>query len=763
MNKIVGKEFFSEKVVKLEVEAPLIARSRKAGHFVIVRVGEKGERMPLTIAEADVKKGTITLVVQEVGLSSTKLCQLEVGDYITDVVGPLGQATHIEKFGTVVCAGGGVGVAPMLPIVQALKAAGNRVITVLAGRTKELIILEKEMRASSDEVIIMTDDGSYGQKGLVTEGVEAVILREKVDKCFAIGPAIMMKFVCLLTKKYDIPTDVSLNTIMVDGTGMCGACRITVGGKTKFVCVDGPEFDGHQVDFDEMLKRMGAFKEIEREEIHKLDHLEEAHAAALNDRTAPWREELRKAMKPKERTAIPRVKMNELDPEYRSHTRLEEVNQGLTAEQARTEASRCLDCANPTCMTGCPVGINIPSFIKNIERGEFLEAAKVLKETSALPAVCGRVCPQEKQCESKCIHLKMGHEAVAIGYLERFAADYERESGQISLPEVAQPNGIKVAVIGSGPAGLSFAGDMAKLGYEVTVFEALHEIGGVLKYGIPEFRLPNKIVDVEIENLSKLGVTFVKDCIVGKTISVEDLKADGFQGIFVASGAGLPNFMNIPGENSINIMSSNEYLTRVNLMDAANPESDTPVAFGKRVAMIGGGNTAMDSVRTAKRLGAEKAMIIYRRSEQEMPARLEEVKHAKEEGVEFLTLHNPIEYKADEKGRVKQVVLQKMELGEPDASGRRSPVPIPGAIETLDIDLAIVSVGVSPNPIVPHSIPGLELGRKGTIAVNENMESSIPMIYAGGDIVRGGATVILAMGDGRRAAAAMHKQLSKNK
>ncbi len=763
MNKIVGKEFFSEKVVKLEVEAPLIARSRKAGHFVIVRVGEKGERMPLTIAEADVKKGTITLVVQEVGLSSTKLCQLEVGDYITDVVGPLGQATHIEKFGTVVCAGGGVGVAPMLPIVQALKAAGNRVITVLAGRTKELIILEKEMRASSDEVIIMTDDGSYGQKGLVTEGVEAVILREKVDKCFAIGPAIMMKFVCLLTKKYDIPTDVSLNTIMVDGTGMCGACRITVGGKTKFVCVDGPEFDGHQVDFDEMLKRMGAFKEIEREEIHKLDHLEEAHAAALNDRTAPWREELRKAMKPKERTAIPRVKMNELDPEYRSHTRLEEVNQGLTAEQARTEASRCLDCANPTCMTGCPVGINIPSFIKNIERGEFLEAAKVLKETSALPAVCGRVCPQEKQCESKCIHLKMGHEAVAIGYLERFAADYERESGQISLPEVAQPNGIKVAVIGSGPAGLSFAGDMAKLGYEVTVFEALHEIGGVLKYGIPEFRLPNKIVDVEIENLSKLGVTFVKDCIVGKTISVEDLKAEGYQGIFVASGAGLPNFMNIPGENSINIMSSNEYLTRVNLMDAANPESDTPVAFGKRVAVIGGGNTAMDSVRTAKRLGAEKAMIIYRRSEQEMPARLEEVKHAKEEGVEFLTLHNPIEYKADEKGRVKQVVLQKMELGEPDASGRRSPVPIPGAIETLDIDLAIVSVGVSPNPIVPHSIPGLELGRKGTIAVNENMESSIPMIYAGGDIVRGGATVILAMGDGRRAAAAMHQQLSKNK
>lgn len=761
MNKIISKEHFSEKVFKLVIEAPLIAKSRKAGHFVIVRVGEKGERMPLTIAAADPVKGTITLVVQEVGLSSTRLCELNEGDYITDVVGPLGKATHIENFGTVVCAGGGVGVAPMLPIVQALKAAGNRVITVLAGRTKDLIILEKEMRESSDEVIIMTDDGSYGKKGLVTEGVEEVIKREKVDKCFAIGPAIMMKFVCLLTKKYEIPTDVSLNTIMVDGTGMCGACRITVGGKTRFVCVDGPEFDGHQVDFDEMLKRMGAFKDIEREEIHKLDEKPDTCEAVKtsDDRNAAWREELRKSMKAKERTAIPRVKMNELDPEYRSHSRKEEVNLGLNEEQALTEAKRCLDCANPSCMEGCPVGIHIPTFIKNIERGEFLEAARVLKQTSALPAVCGRVCPQEKQCESKCIHLKMGHEAVAIGYLERFAADYERESGQISVPEIAEKNGIKVAVVGSGPAGLSFAGDMAKLGYSVTVFEALHEIGGVLKYGIPEFRLPNKIVDVEIENLSRMGVEFVKDCIIGKTISVDDLKAEGYQGIFVASGAGLPNFMNIPGENSINIMSSNEYLTRVNLMDAASEDSDTPVTFGKRVAVIGGGNTAMDSVRTARRLGAEKAMIIYRRSEAEMPARLEEVKHAKEEGIEFLTLHNPIEYIADEKGRVKQVVLQKMELGEPDASGRRSPVPIPGAIETIDIDMAIVSVGVSPNPIVPHSIEGLELGRKGTIAVNDDMQSSIPTIYAGGDIVRGGATVILAMGDGRRAAAAMDKQL----
>ena len=785
MNKIVKKEQFSEKVFKLVVEAPLIAKSRKAGHFVIVRVGENGERMPLTIAESDIENGTITLVVQKVGYSSTKLCDLNEGDYITDVVGPLGQATHIENFGTVVCAGGGVGVAPMLPIIKALKAAGNRVISVLAGRTKELIILEEEVRKHSDEVIIMTDDGSYGQKGVVTVGIEQVIQREKVDKCFAIGPAIMMKFCCLLTKKYNVPTDVSLNTIMVDGTGMCGACRITVGGKTKFVCIDGPEFDGHEVDFDEMFKRMGAFKAAEIEEMKKLEnHVEsvvvdssvkvdetkaaeaatmssDAPLSELTDPKAEWRQELKKSLKPKDRGLIERCKMAELDPVYRATTRTEEVNIGLTKEQALTEAKRCLDCPKPTCMEGCPVNINIPSFIKNIERGEFLEAAKVLKSTSALPAVCGRVCPQEKQCESKCIQVKMGKQPVAIGYLERFAADFERESGKMALPEVAESNGIKIAIVGSGPAGLSCAGDMAKMGYDVTVFEALHEIGGVLKYGIPEFRLPNAIVDVEINNLRKIGVNFVKDCIVGKTITIQDLEAEGYKAIFVASGAGLPNFMNIPGENSINIMSSNEYLTRVNLMDASNPASDTPINKAHSVMVVGGGNTAMDSCRTAKRLGAEHVFIAYRRSEAEMPARLEEVKHAKEEGIEFLTLHNPIEYIADEKGAVKQVRLQKMELGEPDASGRRSPVPIEGAIETRDIDMAIVAVGVSPNPLVPKSVEGLELGRKNTIAVNDEMQSNIPTIFAGGDIVRGGATVILAMGDGRRAAKYMDEMLKK--
>ena len=791
MNKIIRKQQFSEKVFCLEVEAPLIARSCRPGNFIIVRVDNHSERVPYTIAKSDPVKGTLTMVIQEVGRSSTKLCQLNEGDEIVDIVGPLGTPSHIENYGTIICAGGGIGIAAILPILTALKQAGNRVISVLAGRTKELVIMVDDVKKYSDEVIIMTDDGSYGEKGVITVGVEKVIQREHVDKVLAIGPPIMMKFTSLLAKKYGIPNDVSLNTIMVDGTGMCGACRLTIGGKTRFVCIDGPEFDGDLVDWDEMFKRMGTFKDIEtspnpseggeclagnksgKEAQGKTGDKNNAENGAANCQEentsspkahlseelegADWRTTLRKELKPKERTAIERVKMPELDADYRAKTRLEEVNIGLTPEMAMQEAKRCLDCPKPSCVEGCPVNIHIPDFIKNIERGDFLEAAKILKETSALPAVCGRVCPQEKQCESRCIHLKMNSPAVAIGYLERFAADYERESGHMALPDVAPSNGIKVAVIGSGPAGLSFAGDMAKRGFEVYVFEALHEIGGVLKYGIPEFRLPNKIVDVEIDNLRRIGVHFQTDTIVGKTISIEDLKEKGFKGIFVGSGAGLPNFMGIPGENAINILSSNEYLTRVNLMDAANPETDTPIIMGKKVLVIGGGNTAMDSCRTAKRLGAD-VTLVYRRSEAEMPARLEEVKHAKEEGINFLTLHNPQEYKADEKGRVCAAVLDVMKLGEPDASGRCRP-ELTGETVTVECDQVIVAVGVSPNPLVPKSVKGLELGRKDTIVVNDQMQSSQSEIYAGGDIVRGGATVILAMGDGRRAAANMAEQL----
>lgn len=484
-----------------------------------------------------------------------------------------------------------------------------------------------------------------------------------------------------------------------------------------------------------------------------------------NNRDAAWREALRNSKTAKERTSIPRAIIPQLDPKYRVHSN-SEVNQGLSQGQAVLEATRCLDCPDPQCIHGCPVSIDIPGFIKNVERGEILTAAKVIKRTSALPAVCGRVCPQEKQCESKCIYNKMKKQPVAIGYLERFVADFERENNKANniavKPSATEKNGMNIAVVGSGPAGLSFAGDMIKKGYNVTVYEALHEIGGVLKYGIPEFRLPNSVVEAEIDGLRAEGVNFVKDCVVGKTISYEQLHQLGYDGIFVASGAGLPRFMGIPGENYVGIMSSNEYLTRINLMGAGRPGEDTPVLHGNCVAVIGGGNTAMDSVRTALRQGAKRAMIVYRRSLDEMPARIEEVHHAQEEGVEFKTLYNPVEYLADEKGRVRAMRVQRMELGEPDASGRRSPVPVEGAIEEIEVDLVIVSVGVSPNPLIPNAIPELEISRRGTIVVNEeSMQSSLYDIYAGGDIVRGGATVILAMGDGRRAAAAMDKQLMK--
>ena len=762
MPRILSKRFFSDNVAEIVVEAPLIARSRRAGHFVMVRVDERSERMPLTIADADVDQGSITLVVQRVGVSSSKLVAMNVGDELNSVVGPLGKATNIRRLGTVVCACGGVGAAPMLPIARALKDAGNRVVTVLAARNAELVILQEQLAAASDELIIMTDDGSLGQKGLVTMGVEQVIQREHVDRCITIGPAIMMKFVALTTKKYEIPTEASLNTIMVDGTGMCGACRVTVGGKTKFVCVDGPEFDAHAVDFDEMLSRLRQYNEEEvvayedylkgtpnaiQSQVEK--KIASNAAEYLAENVAPFEG------KAKDRVAIPRVKMPELTPEERVQSLYKEVNQGLSFEQAITEAHRCLDCKNPTCVKGCPVNINIPGFIKRVEVGDVDGAAQVIQESSTLPAVCGRVCPQEKQCEAQCIHLKMGHEAVAIGYLERFVAD----NSQIESTKPEVSNGKKVAVVGSGPAGLAFAGDMAKYGYQVTVFEALHEIGGVLKYGIPEFRLPNAVVDREIDGLRKLGVHFQCNTIIGKTLTISDLQKDGFAGVFVGSGAGLPRFMNIPGENLNGVLSCNEYLTRVNLMNAASEKTNTPLLHAKNVAVIGGGNTAMDAVRTAKRLGAERAMIIYRRSEDEMPARIEEVRHAKEEGIEFLTLHNPIEYGADEQGRVCEAVLQVMELGEPDESGRRSPVPVEGKTVTISVDMVIVSVGVSPNPLIPNTVEGLEISKKGTIVVNEQMQSSLPILFAGGDIVRGGATVILAMSDGRKASQAMHEYL----
>lgn len=480
------------------------------------------------------------------------------------------------------------------------------------------------------------------------------------------------------------------------------------------------------------------------------------------EREKEWRVELRKRMKTKDRTAIERVKMPENEPDVRNKSHIE-VNMGLSEEQAVKEASRCIDCPNPTCITGCPVEINIPKFIKKIEAGDFLEAAKVLKETNALPAVCGRVCPQEIQCEEQCFYtLKLKKEPVAIGHLERFAADYERDSGKISVPAIKERNNIKIGIIGSGPAGLAVAGDLIKWGYSVTVFEALHQVGGVLKYGIPEFRLPNNIVDTEVDILKKMGVEFNTNFVVGRSATFDELRQQGYKAFFIGSGAGLPRFMNIPGENHLGIFSANEYLTRINLMGASKSDYDTPVISGKKVAVIGGGNTAMDAVRTSKRLGADRSMIIYRRSIEEMPARIEEIKHAKEEGIEFMNLNSPVEYFADTSGRVCRMRIQRMELGEPDSSGRRRPIPIEGSEYEIDVDTVIVAVGVSPNPLIPKCLPELDVTDWGTIKVNEEtMQSSVPDIFAGGDIVRGGATVILAMGDGRKAASGIHQYIQE--
>lgn len=489
-----------------------------------------------------------------------------------------------------------------------------------------------------------------------------------------------------------------------------------------------------------------------------------------SDREEEWRVKLRAEMTAKERTAIPRVKMPELDAAWRIHSQ-REVSEGLSYDQALLESRRCLDCPDPGCIKGCPVHNDIPGFIKNIERRNFPEAMRVLNRTTVLPAVCGRVCPQEKQCEAGCIYNKMKKRPVAIGDLERYAADFERNItdnvDQYRAPGMGddcpatnrhnrQFFPIKVAVVGSGPSGLAFAGDMCMRGYKVTVFEALSQLGGVLKYGIPEFCLPNFIVDHEICKLKDMGVEFVTDCYIGHTLTYEDLHQQGYKGIYLATGAGKPRFMGIPGENLPGVMTANEYLIRQNLLGPRIFGNTNVELKGKRVAVIGGGNTAIDAVRAAVRMGAETSMIIYRRSQEEMPARLEEIRHAKEEGVKFMTLCNPVEYLADDKRYLKSMVLQKMRLGEPDESGRRSPVPVEDDWETIDVDLVVVSIGYFANPpVLPE---GLEMSRKGEILVDsDSMRSSVPAIYAGGDIVHGPATVIQAMGDGRRAAASMAK------
>jgi len=744
---IVAKEILAERVARYEVYAPLIAQKAKPGQFVILRLTEDGERVPLTIVNHDARRGTITLIVQAVGKSTEYLDSLPIGEQILDVLGPLGNPSEIKYFGRVLVVGGGVGTAVAYPVAKALKEAGNHVTAVVGARNKALVILKQELEQVADELFITTDDGSYGFHGFVTDQLKQLLGNGNTYQyALAVGPLPMMRAVTEVTRPYGIPTTVSLNPIMVDGTGMCGGCRVLVGDKVRFTCVEGPEFDGHLVDFDSLNNRNRAYNHLEN---CRLDE----RLAVLE--TVP--EEI--VSSPRARQAMP-----ELPVAVRVRN-FEEVALGFTDELARKEAERCLQCKNPKCVAGCPVSVQIPHFIQLIVSGDIAAAGLLIKEDNSLPGVCGRVCPQTEQCEGACILNKKG-EPVAIGALERYVTDYLDAHPVPKAPAAVQPSGHKVALVGSGPACLSCAGDLVKAGHDVTVFEAFHDFGGVLRYGIPEFRLPKAIVSKEVQQLSDLGVKFVPDVLIGATKTVQDLmQLDNFEAVFIGTGAGLPNFLNIPGESLVGIYSANEFLTRVNLMKAyLYPQVDTPILNlqGKRVAVIGGGNTALDSARVALRLGAAEVSIIYRRSEAEMPGRYEEIQHAKAEGVRFEFLRNPLEFFGSPQGWLLGVRLIRMELGEPDESGRRRPIPVAGSEYEMPIDVAVVAIGNGSNPIIQRTTPNLEFNRWGNIVVDpDTMATSIPGVYAGGDIVTGGATVILAMGAGRKAAAAIDRFLAE--
>jgi glutamate synthase (NADPH/NADH) small chain len=740
-NEIIERRQLAPSLILFNLYTPEIASRVKPGQFVVLRADDYAERIPLTVADFDRDQGLITVIFQEIGSSTRKLGQFQQGESILDVVGPLGKPSHIEKIGTIVCVGGGVGVAPVYPIAKALYEAGNKIISIIGARNKEMLILEDEMRAISHQLYVTTDDGSYGHHGFVTDELKRLIdEKTTIDQVIAIGPVVMMKAVSDVTRPHQIKTVVSLNSIMVDGTGMCGGCRATIGEEIKFVCVDGPEFDGHQVKFDELVLRQQMY---EREE----------HRALWHYQCKLWEEE----------EALKKIKVREPMPMQDPKIRIQNFNEvalGYSREQARREAARCLQCKKKPCVDGCPVEIDIPAFIAKIKEGDFMGAIHKIKEKNNLPAICGRVCPQEEQCEKVCVLAKKG-QPIAIGRLERFAADYEFSQGDIRVPEPPAKTGKRVAVVGAGPAGLTLAGDLAKMGHGVTIFEALHKAGGVLVYGIPEFRLPKSIVQIEVDYVCKLGAEIKPNMIIGQAMSIDNLLNNSFDAIFIGTGAGLPYFLGVPGENLNGVYSANEFLTRNNLMKAyLFPEYDTPVRVADRVAVVGGGNVAMDAARVAKRLGAEHVYLVYRRSRTEMPAREEEIVNAEEEGIEFRLLTNPVKIIGDDKGWVKAIECIKMELGEPDASGRRRPVPIKGSEYTIDVEVVVAAIGQGPNPLLTQSTKDLELTKWGNIVADpETGKTSKKGVFAGGDIVTGAATVILAMGAGKKAAIAIDQYL----
>lgn len=750
MYKIIKKEELGQDTYLLEVEAPNIAQAALPGQFVIVKLDDKAERIPLTISDADLTLGTITLVIKTIGHSTKRMLTLNEGESFRDIVGPLGQPSAfihrpLETLRTqrYCFIAGGVGIAPIYPLVKWMHAHGLECDVIVGARTQSLLFYLDKLGAVTNNLYIATDDGTMGEKGNVNTVLERLVKEEgkHYDEITAIGPMIMMKFVAMKAAELDIPCVVSLNALMVDGTGMCGACRVTVNGQTRFTCVDGPEFNAAHIDFDECMKRQAMYDHIEeRKQKDSCECMTAAEKAFTHDGKS-------------------RVPVREQPAEVRKNN-FDEVCLGYNAQEAMAEARRCLNCKKPQCVTGCPVQINIPAFIHEVAEGNFAEAARIISEDSALPAVCGRVCPQEIQCEGKCVLGKKG-EPIAIGKLERFVGDWSRENNW-SASQTAADNGRKVAVIGSGPSSLTCAKELRMKGYDVTVFEALHEFGGVLVYGIPSFRLPKEtVVRHEVENVRKLGVHFESDVVIGRTLKVEELMTNGgFDAVYLGTGAGFPNFMNIEGENLCGVVSANEFLTRNNLLFAYKEGFETPNFVGKKVAVVGGGNVAMDAARTAVRLGAE-VHIVYRRSEEELPARAEEVHHAKEEGVIFNLLCNPVRILGNEQGWVSGMECVRMELGEPDASGRRRPVAINGSEFTLDVDMVVMSIGTSPNPLIASTTDGLDINRHGCIVADEEGRTSRQGIFAGGDIVTGAATVILAMGAGKKAAKAIDEYLMK--
>ena len=757
MYTIVRREALSPTTFLWEVHAPDVADAAQPGHFVMLRLHEGSERIPLTVADMDREKGTITMVIQALGKSTREMMEdYRQGDTFDDFVGPLGQPQHVERVGHVVLVGGGLGVAPVFPQLRAFKAMGNRVTGIIGFRSMDLVFWEDRFREHSDRLIVCTDDGSYGRAGLVTAALGEVLASDKPDLVVAIGPLPMMSACVEVTRSLQVRTMVSLNTIMVDGTGMCGSCRATVGGEVRFACVDGPDFDGHLVDFKELSARQKRFRP--QETTANADY---AHVCNLETQLFEQKKRNYKKIK---QLQPHQTRMPERDPEERSRS-FKEVNLGYGLHEALQEAERCIQCTKPTCIDGCPVAIDIPRFVRHLLVRDIEGALAVINESSLFPSICGRVCPQESQCEAQCI-IARKIESVAIGRLERFVGD-NAQAAKVVAPRFDESQKLgRVAICGSGPAGLAAAADLIRYGADVTIYEALHVVGGVLRYGIPAFRLPRDIIDREVKRLSDLGVKIETNKVIGKTFGVQQLLTEkGFDAVFLGVGAGAPAFLGIPGESAGQVYSANEFLTRVNLMGGDRfPYLDTPTSLGKSVVVIGAGNTAMDCLRVARRLGAPSVRCVYRRSETEAPARIEELRHAKEEGIEFFFLHAPVEIRLDAEGNVAGMKAQKMALGEPDAKGRRSPVPLDEFVE-LECDTIIYALGTKANPIISRSTPGLALNKWGNINADDGgtQATNLPGVFAGGDIVTGGATVILAMGAGRRAARSIAAYLKNEK